>query len=346
MRRLARWIPIGALAVSASPLPVELEYDPPLDVPVAWRFAAAVDLELEHCELDIRGAEAYVHGLSIPEEGDTIALSWAARFDEMIRSADQDRPLVFERQWHELVLDLVRDGDKLIGSKSAHRESQLASETILHRWKPRARTYDVTRTMGKGKLDVAILDSLAPLLPVVPLLVDRPSPDAKEWEIDPAELVRALWPGGFGRLAGQLADVAVVVFAGWGFIFVELPPNPELWIDSVEGEVSARVAGRRTCGGEELVVVEIDVDVSSRIAPDAWVQVEGPFLDRADCRGRGIVWRWLAEGELLWLPAEHRPRSFVLDGELSVDSDLEWGSLQFAEEWRGRASIRLGAPED
>ncbi len=276
-------------------------------------------------------------------------MNWSGRFSEKALCLDATRPLRFERSWDSLILDLVRTG-QYIREPKVQLDSKLFGETILYKWKPKAGIYDTTRVRGTGKLDIEILESLQPLLPSAVVLADHVEATEGEWTVDPTDLVRSIWPGGFGGL--RYADEI------GAFPFLELPPIPDLWWMNVQGSVTATVPPTRD-GENDLLTIVLELDVSSTIPPQEWTVLDHlgtawkNLIEWVDFEGDGIAWTWKGTGVLCWSKAHRRMVSLNLEGKVLVKYDVtarfnpfqperhSKHKLHLREEWRGTTSVQL-----
>lgn len=223
------------------------------------------------------------------------------------------------------VISMTNDTDVdmqvMKNSTSVKGTSPLESKSIEFDWNPEEDAYDVSYAEGEDG-DGDLLDGLDVDLDLAGLLPAEELEVGESYEIDPAELVNVLSPGGDMKLEMEVEGEAI----GMGAQSPEQSGDMrEYFEQGVEGDVTGTFKEMRAVEGVEVAVIELDVAIESvaDLAEQAAEMGSGmPPSMNVEIGKLDMSLEYEGAGELLWNVAAGHIHSLTLSADMAVTMDM------------------------
>ena len=204
--------------------------------------------------------------------------------------------------------------------------------------------------------DEDLLDGLWEDLDLRALLPGTEVAEGDTWEIDAADLLGILVAGGDLKIGAdeELPDFGDMEEGQIMIVMPNVPDDPMMWLEDLEGEIAAEYQGLRDTGEFDVAVVALELEIQSAAELSEWLSERMP--GRPDMDAADLTISFEGEGELLWNLEEGHFHSLEIEGEVAVEYYVAWGlpagpatiELEMTQELEGSIAItaRLGEEDD
>jgi hypothetical protein len=313
---------LGAPALLALAAPAdELTFRPAEGLSLSKTFEEVQDLTMEDMTMIMNGNDM---SDMIQIEMSTTTTTSRTVLDTYVAMAD-GRPAKLERSFESLGSDATVDANAMGQQDVQEMEgtSELEGLTTVFSWNDEEGAFDAAFPEGEEG-DEELLEGLHEDMDFRALLPEGTVAADDTWEVDPAEMIDVLAPGGDLKIVPEGMDE-----------MMSMGPSPaggdlSQLLGDIEGEVTAKYAGTQEVDGIQVGVIRFVVELSSYNDMTEMVQEmmgdselpEGAGDMDIEVEAVDVEWTFAGEGELLWnLEAGHF-HSFELNGDVEMTMDM------------------------
>jgi hypothetical protein len=287
----------------------------------------------EVVEVELQSLRVWSDGEEVPaEDVGELQLSIESHdkyvFSDHYVAVGDGRPAVLERTFDELGTQSVERAkfDEESDESTKERESALEGKTVVFTWSDES---DAFATAFKGEDgDRELLDGLVEDTDLRVFLPAKSVAEGDTWEVEAKAFNALSFPG------GELSLVATEE--------EDDPLDRGQLRENVEGQISAKYAGKREVDGRELDVIALKLSIRTHADDEGDIE-DGPH------RSRKFAIEHELEGELLWSSELGRAHSLAVEGrseiamteELTFDTDE--GDVALKQEFAFAGTTRFAA---
>ncbi len=263
------------------------------------------------------------------------------------------RPSKLSRKFEEIGMGIDMEmaiemmGDTQDEAMEGSGESELEGKTVEFTWDKDAGEYVVQFAEDENG-DKELLEGLTEDMSLRGLLPKSEVAEGDTWEIDMANLVIIMAPGGDLGLEVDMDDEAGMMGGG---------PDPEMMSDfsallggEIDGEFTGKLMSVREVDGNRIAVIEIVVEIDTKadlidMALEQMDQEELPEGMEMDVTMMDVEFAYEAKGELLWNLTKGHVAGFELKGETAMAMEMAMemsGMMEMTMEMSMEMSGELG----